>query len=121
MSRERSTFHATIGDAGTVFVTVLDDDEGLFDLTGYQVTFRATHRITGDQFERACTPDPDQVANMGRVSVTLLAADLDPADRTPGEHNVEWDVHGASFVGTWPSRDRTTGYRDTLILEAQDG
>lgn len=102
--------------AGTVpppLVLTLSDAAGTVDLTGATLTFRARLRgTTATAVTRAATPDADQTANRGRLSLAFQASDL--ADLAPGAYEAEI---GAVWSGSGKSaRFPTDAERPYLIM-----
>lgn len=61
------------GEVGKVLAGVLSDEGGPVDLTGWTVTVSASNSVGGTPVinDAACTIDPDQTANTGKVTLTL--------------------------------------------------
>lgn len=61
------------GEVGKVLTGVLSDEDGELNLTGWTVTVTASPSVGGTPVidDAACTVDPDQSANRGKVSLTL--------------------------------------------------
>lgn len=89
------------GDRQSQFVSVLKDADGNpVDLTGKTVKF-IMRQVSADtaKVSAAATPDPDQVANPGRVTYSPAAADIDTAD----VYYVEWQVTSGGITLTYPN------------------
>lgn len=61
------------GEVGKVLTGVLSDEDGPVNLTGWTVTATASSSVGGTPVidDAACTVDPDQTANTGKVTLTL--------------------------------------------------
>lgn len=94
------TFEIKKGATLPTFTNVLYTGGTPTPLTGTGV-IRMKHQF-GDYFERAYTPDPDQEANPGKISVNWDLSDIN--DRTLGTYYVEC-VHTFedAAVGIWPT------------------
>lgn len=93
-----------IGETGVVVIATMKDTNPTtgvleaFSLDGWTVTMTAQKQGTTILDELACTPDPDQVANKGKVSCTF--------DATTADHpNLKKGIYDLEFEATDPSGD----------------
>lgn len=96
-------------DTAPVIQAILNGPGGALDLTGCSVKFHMKPQPGGTvKVNHSATPDPDQVANRGRVTYTWITGDTD----TSGTFNAEWEItYGDGSILSVPN----VGY-DTVII-----
>lgn len=99
-------------NAHTIGAVLKYDSNGTpttYDLTAATVLLLLVGRDTGTTHSITATPDPDQVTNKGKVTVSLTSTHLATADT----YDLEWEATTGATKATFPSN----GY-DELIVGA---